>query len=216
MPIIVVSHNKGGTGKTTTAFNLMHALKPDHVLDQDLHDGLRVLSQLRAEPLAFELEHYQSAETMLAALQRYAEADKTVLVDCGAFDSDITRAAVAVADLIIVPANDTPTERLGLGRFDATLAEISETIGRDIKAHLLICKAHPSQKHFPKLDSDLSQARHLTRLETVIAMRPDHYRSHEEGLGVTERTATRHTAAGLEVLALAEEIRQLLEIKTAA
>lgn len=210
--IIVVAHNKGGVGKTTTSFNLIFKICPDFVFDQDIHRGISILASLRDEPMPCEVKTYNDKRQMLVALKEAHEADKTVLVDCGGFDSDITRAAIAVADLVIVPAADTPTERIGLSLFDRTLSEISQEIGKDIQAHLLICKTHPNKKRFPKLDAVLAQTKHLRRFETVIGFRADHYECHETGNGVTEKITTRHTAAGKEVTALAEEICQLVNI----
>lgn len=206
MSIIVLCSVKGGVGKTTLAYNLAVEMKPHRVFDQDLHTGLRIISLMRDEPLPFALDHYHSSAEMLDALQEASEKGEDVIVDVGGFDSDIARAVCAVADLIITPSNDTPTDKIGLARFDMMLSEVSQTVGRHLKAHVLICKAHPTQKHFTKITEALAQGQHLTRMNSVITYRPDHYRTHENGLGVTERVSTRHTAAGREIIALAEEI----------
>lgn len=210
MPIIAITSTKGGTGKTTTSYNLTFALKPHRVFDQDLHVSLRVLAQMRDTPLPFPLQHYEDVGALLDALRDAVTNGETVLVDVGGFDSDIARAVCAVADLIITPCNDTPTDRIGLARFDVMLEEVSKTTGAPVKAYVLMCKAHPSARRFKDIENDIAKSDHFERMKTIITNRPDHYRCHAQGIGVTERTATRHGAAGKEILALAEEIRELI------
>lgn len=57
------------------------------------------------------------------------EKGKTVLVDCGGFDSALTRTAVALADIIISPVNDDPSDILGLQESSTVLNEISDEMG---------------------------------------------------------------------------------------
>lgn len=210
MPVIAVAHSKGGCGKTTTCYNLICCMLPSLAIDWDIHGGISVLNSIRSEAGPLHIVNPQNIPEMLKLVQGYDEKGELVIIDCGGFDSDATRAAVAIADLVLVPASDTITERIGLSIFDATLEKVSQSIGRDIQAKLVICKTHPAKKNFPKLDAVLEQTKHVSRLKSVISNRPDHHECHEYGMGVTERLATRHTAAGKEILALVEEINALL------
>lgn len=215
MPVLAVAHSKGGAGKTTSTFNIICELKPDITIDIDVGHGLTIINGLRPEDKRLNIIVCAERDELLSIVREYDEAGKLVVIDCGGFDGNLTRAAIAVADLILTPANDSLTERIGLSQFDQTLAAISADIGFHIQAHLLICKVHPSRKHFPALDTLLAQAKHISRMQSVISYRPGkggHIDGLEEGRGVTELVATRHSAAGKEILALVEEIKNLLEI----
>lgn len=215
MPVLAVAHSKGGAGKTTSTFNVICELKPDITIDLDIGHGLSIINSLRLGEKRLNIVTCEDRAELLTIIQRHDEAGQLVVVDCGGFDSDLTRAAIAVADLVITPANDSITERIGLSLFDQTLAAVSAEIGFHVQAHLLICKVHPGRKHFPALDDLLTQAKHISRLQSVISYRTGkggHIDGLEEGRGVTELVATRHGAAGKEILALVEEIKDLLEI----
>lgn len=215
MPVLAVAHSKGGAGKTTSAFNLICELKPAITIDLDIHRGLSIINSLRPEDKKLNIVACESRAELIALIQKHDEAGDLVVVDCGGFDSDLTRAAIAVSDLVISPANDSITERIGLSRFDQTLASLSKEVGFHVQAHLLICKVHPGRKHFPALDELLGQASHLSRLQSVISYRTGrggHIDGLEVGAGVTESVATRHGAAGKEILALVAEIKELLKI----
>ena len=208
MPIVAIAHPKGGAGKTTTAFNVVAELKPDKIIDLDILCALTVINSLRDDDKKLPIVICKSVPELIAEVE--ASGNNLVFIDCGGFDSDLTRTAVAIADIVIVPSNDTLTERIGLSLFDQMLAEISEDMNSHITAHLLLCKTHHAKKNFPKMDEILNSSKHLKRLNSIIPHRTPHTEGLEIGQGVTETLAGRHSPAGKDIISLVNEIRSML------
>lgn len=211
MAIIAMSHHKGGAGKTTSSMHLVAEMKPDEIIDLDIHRGISVINSLRPNDNKLPVRVLEDKKPLLKWLEELDEQGKFVFVDCGGFDSDLTQSAIAVADLVIVPANDTITERIGLSLFDSTLDKISQTIGIDIQARLILCKTHPNKKRFPKMDDLLIQTKHIQRLNSVLSYRNDFTETLEDGMGITESVYGRGSAAGRELKALVDEIKFILK-----
>ena len=141
------------------------------------------------------------------------EAGKLVYVDCGGFDSELTRSVVAVADLVIVPANDSPTELIGLASFDHVLADISKQIGFELVTHVMLCKTPPNKKNFPKMENQIAESRHMKLLTGRLPYRTGRYgfqESLETGQGITELKNGRASPAGRELRKVVAEIQALL------
>jgi len=209
--IIVLAHNKGGVGKTTTALNLTEILKPDIVIDQDAHSNLVTLNSFRDEGTQFNVKAGLSKSELIEQLKQ-TEQGKLILVDCGGFDSELNRIAVALSDLVIVPANDDITEVIGLKSFDKTLSEISKEMGTNINGRVLFTRVHPRRKKFDDVESFLNNAEHLSRLNTTIPTRKDYGKAALDGMGVTAHPKTRYSDAARDIKALAEEVSALLNI----
>ncbi|MYM61600.1 AAA family ATPase [Vibrio sp. OCN044] len=207
--IIAIAHQKGGVGKTTIALNISAVLKPDILIDQDLHSGLVVLSNVRESGEESNIVTCETKDELIAQL-RQRDDGKNIMVDCGGFDSDLNRVVIAVADLIIVPCNGNITERIGLRMFETVLSEVGQEVGKNIKGHVLYCRHNPNKTRFEKVDEFLSHSNHMTRLASLVPQRADYESASEFGLGVVEYKRTKGSKAAREVMKLCEEIKSIL------
>lgn len=208
--IVAVAHNKGGVGKTTTVVQLAGELKPEIIIDLDAHQGIAIINGRRPAELRWDVRANLDKAALIKLLKTVGE--HLVLIDCGGFDSELVRIAIAAADLIIAPSNDDITEQIGLVRFNRVLSEISQATGEPIQAHVLMTRTNPSRKNFAAISDELTRLPHLNMMTSKLSRRADWANQMESGLGVTERAATRSSAAGMEAKALAEEVLSKLAL----
>jgi chromosome partitioning protein len=208
--IIAIAHNKGGVGKTTLAVNLAEIIKPVFMVDQDTHTGLSLLNNLRVTD-PFDVRQFDTTDEMIAQLQPISECPvRHVIIDCGGFDSDMTRTAVALADVVVVPANDHVTEMIGLWKFNTVLSEISTGMERHIIGHVFMSKVHPSRQSFGEAKAYIKGAKHL-RLASAKFPRREAYPealSSGEGIAGPNQHDSPYT---VEVKRLAKEILTIHE-----
>lgn len=162
MAIICISNSKGGTGKTSVSLNLIHHIEPDLIIDADVHKGISNLLSLGKNTI--EIRHATSKQQII----NWAKTNKTVLIDCGGFDSDITRYAISQADYIITPTSDDPTDQFALIEFNKVMKAVSQMVNEKLTAHILINRVHHSRQDFKDLDNLLSGLEHLERLPFTI------------------------------------------------
>lgn len=203
--IISIAHSKGGVGKTTTAMNIAAVLKPALIIDQDLHQGLSVLNRQRSEPFSLLAGH--SGEQLVATLREASERGDLIIIDCGGFDSDINRKAIAASDLVIVPANDSPTEVVGLQTFDNTLSEIAAQFNIEINARVLLTRVHHARKSFADIEQFVGSSKTMRMLSAKLPNRSDYNSALYQGLGVTEHGPTKYGAAARDINNLVDEIK---------
>lgn len=212
MTVIVMAHNKGGAGKTTSAVHVSGELKPMKALDLDTHKGLSIIHGLRPSDRQIPISIPETQQELVHEISLFKDKEDILFIDCGGFDSDMTRTAVAYADLIIVPAKDSLTERIGLMSFDKVLGEISEIIGQHVEAHLFLCKTNPNKKHYPKLEALLPSFKHIKLMKSRLSYRTqDFEETIETGFGITESVHGRVTAGGKEVISMVEEMLEIVK-----
>jgi chromosome partitioning protein len=141
--IIVFANEKGGVGKSTTAFHTCIALcNAGHkvaALDIDLRQLTldRALSarQESARDYSVDLPGpkqillAQSTEAELETKIRMAQIECAfIVIDVGGHDSPIARRAISMADTIVTPVNDSFIDLDMLGRIDPRTGEL-KTLG---------------------------------------------------------------------------------------
>lgn len=163
MPIIVIASSKGGTGKSSMTLQLIHHLKPDLVVDADIHKG--IINLLSLGDNAVCVKHAQSVKE-LASLCK--DESLFILIDCGGFDSDVSRYAISQSDFILTPTNDDPTEQFALIEFNKVIKQVSKTVNEKLTAHIILNRVYHSRKDFVSIDNLLEQQSNLERVPFVI------------------------------------------------
>lgn len=213
--IIAVAIPKGGVGKSALSMNIAPEVNPDIYYDTDKVPAVTTFNGFRPEESRWNVIRLKSGvdspEQFAADLLDAKEQGKTVLIDCGGFDSAITRVAVAAADLILSPFTDDPSDMLGVQVFSESLHEISQEMGTKITAHLVMYKVHPSRSNFRYVDEHLTQFDNLKRLPTAIPRDNAVPSKFGEGRGVVEQLSTRHTKAGMAFRLLFDDMREALK-----
>ena len=141
--IIVFANEKGGVGKSTTAFHICVALcNAGHkvaALDIDLRQ-LTLDRALNARmdsareygvdlPGPRQVLLAQSTEAELETKIRMAQIECAfIVIDVGGHDSAIARRAISMADTIVTPVNDSFIDLDMLGRIDPRTGEL-KTLG---------------------------------------------------------------------------------------
>lgn len=162
MSVICISNSKGGTGKTSVSLNLIHHLQPDLIIDADIHKGISNLLSLGNNSI--EIRHATSKQQII----EWTKTDKIVLIDCGGFDSDITRYAISQSDYTITPTTDDPTDQFALVEFNKVMKAVSQMVNEELTAYIILNRVHHSRTDFKGLDKLLSDLEHLDRLAITI------------------------------------------------
>lgn len=201
--IVAVASQKGGAGKTTLATSLADTLtlQGETVLLIDL-DPQRSALLWSETPSAVQTIHAPSTALAPAWLARLASAYTWVVIDCPPRLGESTLAAVAVADLVLVPIRPT---KMDLDVLPATLQACEAA--RRLRA--VITQRPPRSTSADSAPAAI-QAAGLAVLATSLAFRQDFPDSHSLGMSAP-RSAPKSRAAA-EVLALVAEVRALLSM----
>jgi chromosome partitioning protein len=190
--IIVCGGIKGGSGKTTIATNLavIRAGQGSDVLlvDADDQETATDFTTQRAEQRSGEAGYTSiklTGQAVRNQMLRLKEKYQDIIIDTGGRDTASQRAALSVADILLVPF--VPRS------FDVwTIEKVSDLVGEmrqanpKLKAFTFINRADPRGQDNDQAADVLKDSQELTFVETPLGNRKAFGNAAASGLAITE------------------------------
>lgn len=203
--LTVIGNLKGGTGKSTVAFNLaLWGLANKHrVLAVDLDPQSTLTDVIRVrdeEGYTPSLELSQSLEEAIRATDEYDD----VIVDVGPSDLGTMYAAILAADQVIIPVPPSQADVWSTHRFVKKIQELrGERSKPEIIAFINRADTHQAVRESDEAFGALNMIEGLRALRPRLSQRMAFRRSFSEGLSVHELERRGKAADELDELAKA-------------
>jgi chromosome partitioning protein len=189
--ILTVGNTKGGVGKTTLALNIAieRARQGQDVLFVDA-DEQRTASDffaLRSDRLGDPGVTHVALSGLAVRKQTARMSPKydDVVIDVGGRDTTALRAALVVADCVLVPSQPRSFDLWAL-EIMASLIRDAIAINDALRAFAILCRADPQGADNAEAARTLAGVEGLTYLDTPIVMRKAWANASSLGLGVAE------------------------------
>lgn len=186
--ITVIGNLKGGSGKSTVAFNIAVWLatqgKRVNAFDLDPQRTLTDVAEVRAEegytPL-FSL-HYGGQDL----IERLQEKSGEVIVDVGTADMEAMKAAISVADRVVVPVPPSQADIWSTQRFLGLIGEVVRDNKPEVCVFVNRADTHRAIRESDEAEEALQELGGVRLIKKRLHQRTAYRRSFSEGLGVFE------------------------------
>jgi len=190
--IIVVGGIKGGSGKTTVATNLSVLRSKDGrdvlLVDADDQETATDFTQLRNDKLGGNAG-YTSIKLTGSAVRmqvpRLAAKYQDIIIDTGGRDTTSQRAALTIADLLLIPFVPRSFDIWTIERVAALVSEM-QPANPKLRALTFINRADPRGQDNSDAAEVLKETPGLQFIDVVIGTRKAFGNAAAEGLCVTE------------------------------
>lgn len=211
--IVVVSSEKGGTGKTTIATNLA-IIRTQKCADVFFVDSDTQKSATDFFAVRNELCHEPSpccagifGQGTYEEIRKMSQKFDDVIVDVGGRDTTTLRKALLIADKVIVPFIPSQLDVWGLDRMDEIIGE-AQIHNESLKAICVMNRVdtNPKITFRSEAESIALELKNIKFTGITIGNRVSYRRSVAEGISVTELKSKKDDKAVSEIMKLYNEV----------
>lgn len=213
---IAVCQVKGGAGRSTVATNLAGELAKigeTVLIDADMPQGTAVSWAALREQAGMDrdlvtwltIDTASTNRELIAKVEHYRGTADYIVIDGPPRLAEMSRAAIVMADLVLVPVGASVAEIWATGDVKAILDEAKQVA--DVRARMIWTRWRSNTKLAKELGEQAAKELGLRPLKTALALRVAYPEA--LGLGLTAAETTDREAKA-EVLALVAEVRKVI------
>jgi chromosome partitioning protein len=190
--IIVIGGIKGGSGKTTVATNIAVMRSNDGkdvlLVDADDQETSTDFTTLRNEVLENGAGYTNiklNGTSVRTETLRLKEKYEDIVIDTGGRDTTSQRAALTVADVLLVPFVPRSFDVWTIEKVSELVTEM-KTANPNLKAYMFINRADPRGQDNYETAEVLKETEDMLFIDTPLGSRKAFSNASANGLGVTE------------------------------